>query len=235
MNKENVLFGIIGVLLGCIVGFVFANTVNQRGVNQTKPPATNSSSQQLPPNHPPTGGDSNGESGGAPLPEVATIIKKAKDEPANFDAQMAAAKQYYDIQRLPEAIGFLQKAINLKPKDFTALSAMGNAQFDSRNFAEAERWYREALTVDPNSIDVRTDLGSTFLVRVPPDYDRAIAEYQTSLKMDPNHIPTLENTAKAYLQKGDRANAQTMLDRLAQADPSNKELAPMRAQLATPQ
>ena len=32
MNKENVLFSIVGVLVGFIVGFVFANTANRAGV-----------------------------------------------------------------------------------------------------------------------------------------------------------------------------------------------------------
>ena len=31
MSKENILFSVVGVLLGFIVGFAFANTVNQRG------------------------------------------------------------------------------------------------------------------------------------------------------------------------------------------------------------
>ena len=32
MNKENVLFSIVGVLIGFIVGFVFANTANRSGL-----------------------------------------------------------------------------------------------------------------------------------------------------------------------------------------------------------
>ena len=30
MNKENTLFGIVGLLLGLIIGFMFANNVNQK-------------------------------------------------------------------------------------------------------------------------------------------------------------------------------------------------------------
>src|SRR5215213_9649177 len=54
MNKENVLFSIIGLLLGLIIGFIFANTVNQRGL-QPGPVATTEGTRQnsnLPPDHP---------------------------------------------------------------------------------------------------------------------------------------------------------------------------------------
>jgi tetratricopeptide (TPR) repeat protein len=236
MNKENILFGIIGVLLGCIVGFVFANTVNQRGYTPPKQtPTAQSPNGGLPPNHPPVDQNDTGgaePAAGAPVPEIAAHIQKAKAEPANFDAQMTAAKDYYQIQRFPEAIEYLTKAVGINPKDFTALSALGNANYDLKNFPEAEKWYRAALVVNPNSVEVRTDLGSTFMERTPPDPNKAITEYEASLRMEPNHEPTLENLARALIQKGDRAGAQSTLDRLAQANPNNQQLAGLRSQLA---
>lgn len=236
MNKENVLFGIIGILLGCIVGFVFANTINQRGNAQpSKTPTAMTPGGQLPPDHPSIGQNSSSGGDGAsgsPVPEVASHIQKAKDEPNNFDAQMTAARDYYQIQRFPEAIEYLTKAVALKPRDFDALAALGNANYDLKNFPEAEKWYRQALQVNPNSVEVHTDLGSTFMERNPPDPDKAIAEYETSLRLNASHEPTLENLSRALIQKGDRAAAQSALDRLAQVNPSNAQLAPLRAQLS---
>jgi hypothetical protein len=54
MTKENFLFGIIGLLLGCIVGFMFANSVNQ---NAVKPVAatTMNPNAAMPPGHPEIG------------------------------------------------------------------------------------------------------------------------------------------------------------------------------------
>jgi len=54
MNKENVLFSIVGVLVGFIVGFVFANTANRSGL-APQPAAVVAATQQvegLPPGHP---------------------------------------------------------------------------------------------------------------------------------------------------------------------------------------
>ncbi|MEJ7618808.1 MAG: hypothetical protein WKF30_17960 [Pyrinomonadaceae bacterium] len=36
MTKDNILFTIIGLLAGSIVGFMFANTVNQRGYEKQR-------------------------------------------------------------------------------------------------------------------------------------------------------------------------------------------------------
>ncbi|HEX7175587.1 MAG TPA: hypothetical protein VF240_10045, partial [Pyrinomonadaceae bacterium] len=59
MKKENILYCIIGALLGFIVGFGFANTTNQRGyVAQAAAAAGGQPGQMagLPPNHPPIEG-----------------------------------------------------------------------------------------------------------------------------------------------------------------------------------
>src|SRR5256885_1268680 len=55
MSKENILFSVVGVLLGFIVGFAFANTVNQRGIAPTAQAGQQTAG--LPPDHPPIGGD----------------------------------------------------------------------------------------------------------------------------------------------------------------------------------
>src|SRR2546423_3823262 len=70
MSKENILFSVVGVLLGFIVGFAFANTVNQRGAAA---PTAQSSQQTagLPPDHPPITGD--GVAGAQPRGDTAGL------------------------------------------------------------------------------------------------------------------------------------------------------------------
>src|SRR5256885_1662925 len=75
MNKENILFSVVGVLLGFIVGFAFANTVNQRGAAA---PTAQSSQQTagLPPDHPPITGD--GVAGAQPRADTAGLCGAAE-------------------------------------------------------------------------------------------------------------------------------------------------------------
>src|SRR6267142_1871524 len=142
MTRDNLLFAIIGLLFGFIVGFLFASTANQR-YGPGAPVA--SSSGQMPSDHPPVGSNAGGQNPGGMQPEVTASLEKARNEPKNFEAQIKAAELYYQIQRYDPAIEFLLKANQLKPDDYQTLVALGLVNLDAGHFDVAEKWYRAAL------------------------------------------------------------------------------------------
>ena len=223
MNRKNFLFGIIGLLLGCIIGFMAANSVNKSAVAPVAVTATNPDSA-TPPGHP----ELNGNTGVMPQPEVQAVIDKAKAEPDNFEAQTTAAAMFYQIQRFDEAIELLKRANGLKPDDYGTTVNLGNAYFEAAQFAEAEKWYSAALAVKADDVNVRADLGLTFLLRQPPNYNRAVQEFSRSLAKDPNHPPTLQNLTIAYTKKGDAAKAKDMLTRLENLSADNPAISKLR-------
>ena len=223
ITKENVLFGIIGLLLGCIVGFMFANSVNQSAVKPAA--ATMNPNAAMPPGHPEIGNT------GAMSPQTQAAIDKARAEPDNFEAQIAAAEMYYQIQRFDGAVEFLKQANKLKPDDYDTILNLGNAHFDANQYEEAEKLYTSALAKKPDDVNVRTDLGLTFVFRQPPNYDRAIQEFLRSLEKDPNHIQTLQNLTVAYTKKGDAEKANSTLARLETADSSNQAITKLREEI----
>jgi tetratricopeptide (TPR) repeat protein len=229
MNKDNILFGIVGLLLGCIIGFVFANKVNQNGLpsRNAGPSQSVSSNPNMPADHPPLSGD--GTDGN--MPEVTETINKAKDEPNNFEAQMQAAALYYKIGRLEQALELFQKANKIKPDDYQAIVWLGNVNFDLDRYETAETWYTAALVKKPDDVSIRTDLGLTFMFRQPPDLDRAIKEFQGSLQRDANHKQTLQNITSAYIQKGDAQKAKEYLVRLEKVEPTNEEIAKLKKKI----
>jgi tetratricopeptide (TPR) repeat protein len=229
MTKDNVLFSIIGVLLGFIVGFMFANSANQRAAQ----PVTAMAQQNagLPPDHPPIT-DSAASQQGPALPEVQSALKLAKEQPDNFDAQMKAAELFYQIQRFDDAIEYLTRANQLRPEAYEPVVNLGNAQFDAGRYEEAEKWYTQALKIKPDDVNVRTDLGLTFFFRTPPDIDRAIKEYRASLERDPDHMQTLQNLTVALIKKGDAEQAQATIARLEGINPNNPALDKLRSDLA---
>src|SRR6266498_3730690 len=101
MTRENLLFSIIGLLLGFIIGFMFASTMSQR--LGPGPSAATAGTQNLPADHPPLdqGGSANPQGMQA---EVAASLEKARKEPNNFEAQIKAAELYYQIQRFDTAV-----------------------------------------------------------------------------------------------------------------------------------
>jgi tetratricopeptide (TPR) repeat protein len=239
MKKDNVMFTIIGLLVGLIVGFMGANSINRSAMSQSAstagPPSNSTSNPALPPDHPPIGTTGDEAAGSGPRPEVMAAIDKAKQRPQDFEAQMTAADLYYQIQRFDEAAKFYEAASKLKPTETEPMIKTGNAYFDKAetasengnrqgstpDFIQAEKWYLQALAKDPKNIDVRTDLGLSFFLREPRDIDRAIKEYKTSLSMQPNHEITLQNLALAYGEKGDKENQRATIEKLKTVNPKN--------------
>lgn len=224
MNKDNLLFGIIGLLAGLIIGFMFANSVNQSAVKPVA--ATVNPNANIPAGHPEIG-----ENTGAMQPQVQAAIEAAKQNPNDFDAQIKAAEMYYQIQKFDGAVEFLKQANKIKPEDYETLVNLGNAYFDSGNYIEAEKSYSAALGKKPDDVSVRTDLGLTFIFRDPPNYDRAVQEFLRSLEKDPNHAQTLQNLTVAYTKKGDTAKAKETLSRLEGVDAANKAIPTLREEI----
>jgi tetratricopeptide (TPR) repeat protein len=227
MKKENILYSVIGVLLGFIVGFAFANTTNQRGYAAQTAAGLPGQTAGLPPDHPPIEGAAAGPSAEA----VETAAKLAAEQPGNFEAQMSAAETLYAAHRYDEAATFFAAANKLRPEDFGALVGLGNVNFDAEKFEEAEKWYTAALNQQPDNVNVRTDLGLTFFFREPRDIARAVKEYRASLERDPNHVPTLQNITVALTAQGDADAARATLSKLKAASPQNPAIPKLSADL----
>lgn len=228
MTKENILFIVIGLLGGFIVGFFFANTVNQ-GALLSATPAVTQTGGALPSGHPAI--NSGGTAGGGAIPEVQAAIEKARQNPDDFDAQIKAAELYYQIQRFEGSIEFLKRANELQPENYDVMVNLGNAFFDASKYEDAEKTYAKALTKKPGDLNVRTDMGLTFVFRENPDYDRAIKEFTQVLDTDPSHIQALQNLTVAYTKKSDKANATATVARLEKVDAGNDALTKLKEEI----
>jgi tetratricopeptide (TPR) repeat protein len=226
MNKENILFGIVGLLLGLIVGFMFANNVNQKA-QTLAPNAAIKQNPNMPEGHPDISGSTN-PSQMASMPQVQAAIEQAAKEPNNFEAQVKAAEVNYQIEQYDKAIEYLKQANKIKSDDYPTVVNLGNTYFDSGNYTEAERWYSSALEKKAEDENVRTDLGLTFIFRDPPNYDRAIKEFETVLAKNINHPQALQNLTVAYTKKGNAAKATETVNKLEEVDPTNAAVAKLR-------
>lgn len=223
MTRENVLFGIIGLLLGFIVGFIFTQTVNQRAAQTPR----NSARDSLNAND--AAGESSGE---AALQKAADeASRQAREAREDFDAQMKAAQASVQAKRYDDALEFLLQANKLRPDDYDALVMLGNVNYEANHFETAGRWYTAALMKRPDDINVRNDLGLTYFLRQPPEIDRAIEEFRRSLEQNPQHQQSLQNMVVALSHKGDAAGAEEMMARLEQVAPTNPLLPRLREEI----
>src|SRR5215207_6886323 len=158
MSRENLLFAIIGILLGFIVGFMFASSMSQKAATQQ----TAAGSQSLPADHPPVGAQ-NAPNPEAMRAEVQASLEKARNEPKNFEAQVKAAELYYQIQRYDQAIEFLLKANQIKPTDYRTVAVLGMVNLDAGNYDQAEKWYRAAMKMKPDDVMVLAGMAAVTL------------------------------------------------------------------------
>lgn len=179
MSRENLLFAIIGILLGFIVGFMFASSMSQKAVTQQT-----AASQNMPADHPPVGRAQNAPDPQAVRAEVAASLEKARNEPNNFEAQIKAAELYYQIQRYDQAIEFLLKANQIKPTDYRTVVILGLVNLDAGHYDQSEKWYRAAMKMRSDDVMVLAGLAAATLGKGDAKAaEDAIAKLE---KVDPN-------------------------------------------------
>ncbi|HYW72881.1 MAG TPA: tetratricopeptide repeat protein [Pyrinomonadaceae bacterium] len=186
MTRDNLLFAIIGILLGFIAGFLLAGNITQREAAQRAAGPAAQAGQNLPPNHPPVGADqAGGEGGQQMLASVQSAMKQARENPNDFDAQLTAAKMEYQIQRYDQAIEYLLAANKVKPDDQTVLAMLGEANMDGQHFDAAAKWYKAALTKNPK--DITSLDGYCFVLLQSGDTKNAEDALNKLAKADPTN------------------------------------------------
>ncbi len=117
-------------------------------------------------------------------------------------------------QRLQDA----QAAVAAKPGDYDTLVHLGNAAYDSREYAQAADAYEKALKIRPGDPNVMTDLGTAY--RNEAQYDRALDLFRKARAADPTHWQSLYNEVLVLaMDKHDHAGADAALARLKKEHP----------------
>lgn len=239
MWKHTILYVIIGVLVGFWGGFLLTNTLNRqefdrlRGelnslkAGQTGTTQTNQSASKLSED------------------EIKNLIQQAdgKADDAAFQKNVgfslyryASMQQQYEL--LPEVARLLKRAYQANPKDYDLVVGLGNVLFDigqtkkeQNSFVEARDYYQKALQIKADDIDVRTDLGLTYFLSSPSEPDKAIAEYQKSLKLQPKHEKTLHFLTQALIASKQFDEAEKRLAELKGINPTYQFLPDLQTQL----
>lgn len=218
MNKDNLLFTLLGLVLGFVTGWLMFEKIALH-----QPPrltqdqlAAVMSGQAVPgPNSvaAPTGAPGGGQQAGMPTPGPGQI------DTSKLDA--------------------LQAQLQQKPNDPDLILAVANASFDIASQAgrapfvwqQARDHYLQYLSLKEPSPDVLSDLGVTY--RELGQFEDALKTFQQAEKMAPEHWQSRYNQVIVLaldLKQYDKA--QTILDDLQKAHPENPDIQQLAALVA---
>lgn len=237
-------------MLGFLIGFFLANAINREEQEKLRAEVAGLRAG---------GGSGGGAPGGAeqaPASDDDSFPTLTDEQLRNAVAAADAAPSDAELQRkvgqalyvyawqrnnasiLPDVARILKRAHELDPRDYKTTVMAGDAQFliarsgrDPGALTEARKLYEAALASNPNDAVVRTSLGLTYFHDSPPDPQRAIREYRLALRADPRQEMSVQNLAAALIETGSFDEAGRRLDELEKLNPSNPELANLRAQL----
>jgi tetratricopeptide (TPR) repeat protein len=116
----------------------------------------------------------------------------------------------------------LQTVVDRDPKNAVARGQLGNLYYDAGRYTEAIKWYGESLAINPNDVNVSTDLGVSYYYNNQPDL--AIKQIEHSLQVDPTHAKSLLNlgVVRAF-GKQDLKGATEVWRRLVEIAPDSPE------------
>jgi tetratricopeptide (TPR) repeat protein len=129
------------------------------------------------------------------------------------------------LGRTAEARGYLERTL-AKKEDAGLRELLGVAYEKEGSLDEAERCWRQALTLDPNNADTLLDLGRLALGR--KRFDEAVAMFERAAELSPDSIDPVYNLSRAYHLKGDSAKSQHYETLVAQLRRSQRPRGGMR-------
>lgn len=244
-RSNNILFLLVGFLLGLVVGYAYTNSLNDRktvGNNlevssksdkldkSDKTDKTDKSdksnnlspvkgTEALPPDHP------NLENAEQEIKAAIEFGNKNQD----YDSQLkVGAYLYIQAHIMDEAKPFLLKAHELKPAEVEPLIHLGNLCFDTARqkndlkvMGEAVQWYEKSLKIKPDDVDILTDTGIAYQYISPPNHKKALEFFDKVLSKNPKNAPALYNKIRSFIALKDLQAAEATLTTFKEATSGN--------------
>jgi len=157
---------------------------------------------------------------GSASPAASAAMQPAVAADSSSDSGKLTAEQQKAM--VDRAAAPLLDAINKNPEDVGSLVDLGNIYYDGNQYPDAIKYYQRVLAINGNNADVRTDLGTAYWYM--GDADRALTEFNQSLKIRPNHPGTLFNLGIVEWQgKSNPAGAVAAWQQLLKENPNYPE------------
>jgi tetratricopeptide (TPR) repeat protein len=239
MNIKAFWLSIGLVVLSFIGGFFLANALNKSELETLRAENNRLKNSQ-------TNSNQNDSEATLSDEEIQKRIAEADRNPNNLQAQKNLGLALYkyasikkDTKLLDEVARLLNRAYEKNPADKDVTVTLGNLYFDkgfyekdNESLKKAREFYGKILEQTPNDFEVRTDNGLTYFLQNPPENEKAIAEFEKSLKENPKHEKSLQFLIQALLKQGKTQEAENYLAKLKEINPTTPSIAEIQKQIA---
>lgn len=177
MDNKQITTGVVGILIGCILGF-FASQIFLQDPSRVgeQPPQTGSQdSSQLPTEHPP-----------AEVMEQLTELQNwAQENPQDSQVRISLGNTYYDMGRFDAAINWYEEALQLEPDNVDVRTDLGTAYLYTGNPIKAVERYKRSLEMSPDHIQTLQNISVAYLST--GNYGEAIGHLERLLESHPDY------------------------------------------------
>lgn len=238
MSNKYLWIAIMAATASFVCGFLLANTLNRGELDSLRDESERARTAS-------SAAESEKQELALSPDEIRQKIDEADRNAGNFQFQKSLGLALYrygsmkqDTAIITDAIRILDRAHGLDVSDRDIIVGLGNAHFDSGyfgkkndSFALARTFYEKALADGQDDVEIRTDIGLTYFLQEPPDLERAITEFQKSLKLNPKHEKTLQFLVQALHKQNRPDQAVAYLEQLRQVNPKNEAISGLSSML----
>jgi cytochrome c-type biogenesis protein CcmH/NrfG len=177
MGNKQIITGVVGIVIGCILGFftsqIFLQTPSRVGEQQ--PQTASQDSSQLPTEHPPA----------EVMEKLEELQEWAQTHPEDSQVRISLGNTYYDMGRFDAAINWYEEALQLEPENVDVRTDLGTAYLYTGNPIKAVERYQRSLEMDPNHIQTLQNISVAYLST--GNYGEAIGHLERLLESHPDY------------------------------------------------
>lgn len=215
MNKDNLLYAIVGTLIGFVSAYLLFEAMSTRQPPRLTPELRAQIAM--------AGEDPKAGGASAEGPTDARTADTSNPAMGGV-APGASGPMNAEVQQLREYV-------EQNPNDAEAVLRLANLNFDIRNWLRAQELYKHYLELRPADPNVLTDLGISY--RETQQFDTALDQFRQARKLAPAHWQALYNEVVVLafdLKRHDEAG--TILEELQRMQPGNPEVAKLAEAVA---
>lgn len=155
MNKDNLLFVIVGILIGFVSGYLLFEAMALRqparlGAGQVAPGANPGAMGQGAPGGAPAGDPSAAAAGGGPaMAQIEELKNRVAQNPNDAEAVLQLAGMNFQIQNWPRAAELFEQYLKLRPGDPNAMTDLGTSYLQAGQIEKSLTVFQQVRQQNP--------------------------------------------------------------------------------------